>query len=595
VQPVEEPTLTTKGARSTIDSLAPIGMGATDTAGRVLASLGQAGPPPPQFSPSADVPNAGVLLALPALLSCGLLKNSTTHFQIPSGYYGLSSIFLLLSFLALARVKSIEGLRYCAPGEWGKVLGLDRAPEVRTMRTKLQILTQAGGVEKWSAVLCQEWMQSDPEATGVFYVDGHVRVYHGSQTALPRRYVSRQRLCLRGTTDYWVNALDAQPFFAVTKAVDPGLVNVLKEDIVPRLLHEAPALIDDDELDKNELLHRFTIVFDREGYSPSLFAHMKVLRIACLTYRKWPGSDWTVEEFTVESVTLSNGETVQMQLAERGVFLASGGIWVREIRRMTESGHQTAIISTDYMSERTRLAAAMFGRWSQENFFRYMKEHYGLEHLMTYSLESMSDTTKIVNPAHRELDSAVRRTGGLLGRRRATFAALLLQEPIEQKVVEKWEEKKATLLQEISQLEGELAEQKVKRKETPRHILISELPKEQQFQQLHPSSKHFIDTIKMITYRAETAMAQVVRDVLHRQDDARALLRAIYADEADIIPDNEEGILTIRLHHLANHSSAVAIRHLCNELNATETIFPETNLRLIYELGSNTNPWDQEV
>jgi hypothetical protein len=66
-------------------------------------------------------------------------------------------------------------------------------------------------------------MQDDPDSAGIFYVDGHVRVYHGAQTALPRHYVSRQRLCLRATTDYWVKALDGQPFFVVTKAVDPGL------------------------------------------------------------------------------------------------------------------------------------------------------------------------------------------------------------------------------------------------------------------------------------------------------------------------------------------------------------------------------------
>jgi hypothetical protein len=52
---------------------------------------------------------------------------------------------------------------------------------------------------------------------------------------------------------------------------------------------------------------------------------------------------------------------------------------------------------------------------------------------------------------------------------------------------------------------------------------------------------------------------------------------------------------TVRLHHLANRSSDVAVRHLCKELTATETVFPETNLRLIYELGSKHIPGDQEV
>lgn len=571
-----------------------MGMGATDSGGRTMSSLGVSGPVKPSFASTVDVANAGVLLALPALLSAGLLRGSKKHFQLPRGYYGMPSIFLLLAFLALARVKSIEGLRYCSPGEWGKVLGLDRVPEVRTLRKKLSILANEGEVTQWNVELCREWMHADPEAVGRLYIDGHMRVYHGSQTALPRRYVSRQRLCLRGTTDYWVNALDAQPFFVVTQAVDPGLVKVLENDIVPRIESDAPELVSEQELDDDPLLHRFTLVFDREGYSPVLLAAMKKKRIACLTYRRSPGPDWPLEEFKVEPVTLSNGETVEMFLAERGVFLTQGDLWVREIRRLTESGHQTPIVTTDYTTQQARLAAAMFGRWGQENFFRYMLEHYGLDHISTYALEEIPDTTRVVNPAHRALDALIRKKNSLLNRRRAKFAALALDEPIQPKAVEKWQTKKAEALDDIGRLECDISELKPQRKATPRHIPFGDLPENQQFKQLHSSSKHFIDTIKMIAYRAETAMTNVLRDVMRRHDDARSLLRALYSNEADLLPNAEAGTLTVRLHNLANRCSDDAIRHLCRELTATETVFPETSLRLVYQLGSGAKSLDRE-
>ena len=51
-----------------------------------------------------------------------------------------------------------------------------------------------------------------------------------------KRYVSRQRLCMRGTTDYWVNDIQGQPFFAVERPIDHGMLEVLRNDIVPRLL-----------------------------------------------------------------------------------------------------------------------------------------------------------------------------------------------------------------------------------------------------------------------------------------------------------------------------------------------------------------------
>ena len=44
-------------------------------------------------------------------------------------------------------------------------------------------------------------------------------------------------------------------------------------------------------------LSRFTIVFDREGYSPDFFAQMKPECIAVLTYHKFPGELWPEQEF----------------------------------------------------------------------------------------------------------------------------------------------------------------------------------------------------------------------------------------------------------------------------------------------------------
>ena len=219
----------------------------------------------PSFQLVSDVPCGGVLLALPALLACGLLNNINDHFKLPKGYYGLESIFLLLALMALARIKSIEHLRYCAPGEWGKLLGLDRIPEARTLREKVKYLSQNSQVETWGAELCNSWMQASQEFFTA-YVDGHVRVYNGSQTKLPRHYVTREKLCLRATVDYWVNAMDGQPFFYINKAVDPGLINVMEHEIVPRIEQEL-APIDPDKLIANPLVHKFTLIFDREGYT----------------------------------------------------------------------------------------------------------------------------------------------------------------------------------------------------------------------------------------------------------------------------------------------------------------------------------------
>ncbi len=562
-----------------------MGMAAADVEGRLAASVGELDAVAPDFSPALDVPNGGLLCALPALLAVGLLEGVERHLELPKGYYGLDSLLLLLGFMALARLKSIESLRYSAPGEWGKLLGLDRIPEVRTLRAKIQLLAQEDRPAQWNAALCERWMAAAPEQAGVLYIDGHVRVYNGSQTPLPRHYVARQRLCLRATTDYWVNAMDGQPFFVVNQAVDPGLIQVIEQEIVPRLEQRLPTQADAAQLEADALRHRFTLVFDREGYSPAFLRRLKTQRIACLTYHKFPGEDWSEAEFAPYPVRLASGESVTMELAERGTCL-SNGLWVRELRKLTERGHQTAILCTDYRSEAAPLAVAMFARWSQENFFKYAREHFSLDRLVDYRTEAISDPLRVVNPDYRHLDGQVRSATGKLTRRLAKFATMTLEEPIEPKHVEPFVRRKAALQEEIETLQHELDTLKAKRKETPHHVTVDELPEEARFRQLSTQSKHLVDTIKMIAYRAETAMAYSLREYLKRPDEARRLLRALYTTEADLLPDPDAGTLTVRLHHSANAATDQAIEKLCEELNATETVFPRTNLRLVLKLGS---------
>ena len=578
-----------KSARCEEDHAAPMGVGTTQVEARVAASKGELQAVAPQFEKALDVPNGGVLLALPALLAIGLLETTEQFFVEPKGYYGLDSLFLLLAMMALTRQQSIESMRYCAPGEWGNLLGLDRIPEVRTLRGKLHFLAQEGRPQDWSAELCRQWMEAAPEQAGTLYIDGHVRVYNGSATKLPRHYVARQKLCLRATTDYWVNAMDGQPFFFVNQAVDPGLIQVLEQEIVPRLEREIPQQPTAKALEEDPLLHRFTLVYDREGYSPALLKRMKERRIACISYHKYPGNDWPEDEFQRHTVKLIFGQAVEMRLAQRGTCL-SNRFWVREIRKLTERGHQTAILATDYRSDIPTIAGAMFARWSQENFFRYSRQHFGIDKLADYSLEEISDPISIVNPAWRELDSQVRSLNGKHSRQLANYAALNLDEPIEPEKVGPFVRRKAELREEIERMEGELQTLKERRKETKHHIDFSELPQDQQFKKLATASKHLIDTVKMTAYRAETAMANTLHSHKFRQDEARQLLASVYRTEADLLPDLEARTLTVRLHHLPTVRADTIVEKLCKELNATKTLFPRTNLRLIFKVGASQNP-----
>ena len=563
-----------------------MGMGCTRVAERVCAAVGLLSEAPSQFANAESVAQGGVLWALPALLANGLLRHAHTCFQLPKGFYSLIQVFLLLAYMALARIKTMEQLQYHPAGEWGKLLGLDRIPEVRTLREKVKALAQPKAVHEWGHTLSQEWMEEEPEAAGFLYVDGHVRVYHGAQTKLPRRYVARQRLCLRGMTDYWVNDQLGRPFFVVSSPFTAGLLDTLKREIVPRLLAEVPSQPSAEELAADPYLHRFTLVFDREGYSPEFFQTMRGLRVACQTYHKYPREDWSESEFAEYVVSLPHGEQVRMKLAERGTRLGEK-VWVREIRKLTETGHQVSILSTNFLADMVSVAAHMFARWSQENFLQYMMQNFAIDRLVDYQTGVADETAKVVNPAYRKLESEIKSKAAKLSRMLAQFGAIALPTELEARQVAAYEREKGRLKEEIDFFQADLAKQKAERKKTPKHVRLEDLPEKERFVPLSPTRKQFLDTIKMIAYRAETALAVMLWERVSRADETRALLREIFATEADLLPDEAAGTLTVRLHHLTNHASDEAARCLAEQLNATESVYPGTNQRLVYKLVSD--------
>ena len=482
------------------------------------------------------------------------------------------------------------GIQYDTPGELGKLMGLDRIPEVRCLRNKMAALSENEAPERWASVLSQEWMKQNLELAGTLYADGHVRLYHGRQTTLPRRYVARQRLCLRGTTDYWINDALGQPFFSVERPIDHGLLEVLRNEVVPRLLKEVPGQPTPEQLQADPYRSRFVIVFDREGYSPAFFREMwQQHRIACITYHKYPKEAWAESEFAETQVPLPAGEVLSLKLAERGSWIGDRrqGLWVREVRKLNPDGHQTSLVSTAYGQLGLEDAGRLFSRWSQENFFRYMMEHYAIDALNEYRTEVIPGTTRpVVNPAWRKLDGQSRTLKGRLTQRQARFAALTLHPQAEPSEIEKWERQKADLREQIEQLEHEWTGLKERMKSTPRHLAWDDLPEEQKFQRLAPSRKRLADTVKWVAYRAETALTMIVREKLAHPDEARALVRDLFRSDADLHPDEAAGVLTVRLHTLANPRSNRAIQHLLDQLNAAESTCPDTNLRLTYTLAA---------
>lgn len=606
-------TVTTKSERSRADAATSQAMGVACTRAdeRVAATMGLVECATSRFEAACDVPMAGLLAGLPALCANGLFIGIGRHMTLPKGFYSVLHILLTLGFMALARIRRPEGLRHIPPGEFGKVIGLDRVPEVRTLREKVSIMAQSGNPEAWMKELSRFWMECEPEEAGYLYIDGHVRVYNGEKADLPRRFVSREKLCLRGTTDYWINDALGRPFFVVSKAITSGLADCLLNDIVPELLISVPKQPTELELEQDPLLHRFVMIFDREGSSYELFSGLWKNRIGAISYRKNVKDVWPETEFTLQEVPVPGGGNTVMKLALRESKLSSGSksMPVIEVRRLTDTGHQTSIITSAQRLGNLVIAGRMFARWCQENFFAYMIQHYDLDGLVEYGVEEVPGTKLVVNPKWRDLDFTVKKT--LHEKRKLQIALGKLAEKDNKaeskidsetdstsdakvaiskasKAANKKEsllvQKKAELVESIQAVQKELEKLRAERRTTARKVTVGSLTKEEQPTQLPPLNKMLTDTIKMIAYRAETGLVATLRKYLNNEDEARALIRQLFVSAGDIEPCKKTNTLTIKIHRMTSPVQDKAIENLLEELTRMEFCHPETGAKLIYSL-----------
>ena len=562
----DEPTLSRPTQRAEQDQSSPVGVGVKRYGERFMARLGLLGEASPEFLSSEAVKGGGVLLALPALLDQGLVAvGESVYGQLSKGFFGLRSVLLTLTFMALLRIKTPEQLTSHAPGELGLLLGLDRAPEVKTLRRKLAELGERGLASTMAGELAQRWASAEPDALGYLYVDGHVRPYTGRKHALPKQHVQRRHQCMPGTKDFWVNDRKADPLLFVTAEATEGLLSTLET----RLLPEIRELVGAEA--------RPTLIFDREGWSPERFRKWyESEEWHVITYRKGEYAAWRESCFDeVEGIV--DGRKVSYKLADRLVAFLPGRR-IREVRRLCDDGHQTAIVTTDRETPAWEIAGRMFSRWRQENFFRYMRLEFDLDHLCTYAVEAADPERLVSHPEYTKLKRQLQNCEDKLGRR------ILKRARLDDRG--KGARKAERLDAEIARLESESQRLRAAVAALSEPVPIKEVLPKEEIVKLERERKVLTDLFKMIAYRAETALAEMLVPLFKRHDDeARKFLKSAFQLPADIVPDTKRQRLTVRVHGMSNPRSTRALTDLCAALNQRNVTYPGTRLTLRFEVA----------
>lgn len=476
--------------------------------------------------------------------------------------------------MALCRIKNAEQLKQYAPGELGKLLGLDRVPEVGTFRKKLQQIINQSKADTIHQSLFHSWVEKMPEH--FFYIDGHVRVYHGDKANLPKRFVSREKLCLNGTTEFWVNDQSGLPLMVITSELNSKLKEAI-EEIIPKILAEFPS---ESEASTEPV---FTLVIDRESYEPEWFKKLwEKHKIAIITYRKNVKDIWPENLFETYTVKVFESD-VTMRLCEMGTQLSK--CWFREVRKRSENGHQTAIITTHPGLSIQDIALKMFARWTQENFFKYLIENFDFDRMIEYGTEPVEQSLKIVNPEYRQLSYQIQKAKEKKQRLDAKVLGKLEGKEMETiDTAMKGIAKSSELIEQINQYKATIDTLTTKRASIASHITVGQMPEGKRYNKLKQEGKKIKNAILMLAYRAESALFNSLKEYYKYTDkEGRGLIKDIFTSEADIIPDYPNKTLTIKLHSLSRPRANDAVKKICQLLNETETIYPGTDLRLIYK------------
>jgi hypothetical protein len=373
------------------------------------------------------------------------------------------------------------------------------------------------------------------------------------------------------------------------------MTKVLREDIIPRLNREVSCQATAEELEADPLLHRYMPVFDRECYSVDFFCFPEEQRISFCTYRKNVKEYWPDEWFSDYETTNDNGEKEVISPAERSVVLHAPkekgmpekSITLREIRKRSSSGHQTAIITTNKKLRLVKIAILMFAGWCQENFFKYMLESFGINSITSYFKGVLPDTSMVPNPEYRLTEKRQKENSALLSKYKVKYAEMsLYDKELSEKKMEKHIQTKAALKQDIEVPEEKRKYYIAKKKRVDKKIIFADLNENQTLNTSVNERKFFLDTLKIIAYRAETALVNLIKKQMSNSEKARSLIRSFYQANANISVDNDKNILFVKIHRTAHWADDKMLEYLCEELNNTKTCFPSTKLTLFFDLVS---------
>ena len=487
-------------------------------------------------------------------------------FRLPrSERFGVRAATVTLFFLTLLGKGTVESAKHLRRAAFGAVVGSGRAPAVKTLRRKLAELVTQHRAAEFGTLLARRWVEAGIVATAYLYVDGHMKAYTGKHR-LQEVWNSQRRMPLPGVHTYHVADGQGRPLLFLTEPLSTNLAKAM-----PRIIEAIREVVDE---------RPFTVIFDRGGYDGKLFGWLADEHIGFITYQR--GNPNLPDDAFKRRECRFEGRRVRFWIAEDEATVGGGGPWRRIVVR-TADGHQTPIL-TNLGPEvsAARIACLMFARWRQENLFKYMGAHHGLDQLVSYGAEAVDADTRIPNPERKRLDRQIAARRKELAALKAELGDALLDEPkTGSRTAHGLKIAQRGAVRRLRALEDEIAGLVATRKPLPKQVTVTEAGAAREVMRLE--HKAIVDRIKISAYNAEEWLLDRLTRHYPNPNDVRDLLRSFAQLSGEIDTTDHGVVVTLDPPDTPIHRRA--LRRLVDDLNSIRATYPGTDLAVTYQVA----------
>ena len=260
--------------------------------------------------------------------------------------------------------------------------------------------------------------------------------------------------------------------------------------------------------------------------------------------------------------------------------MLKGALRLRQVTRLSEDGsHQTPIVTSRRDLPAIEVAWRMFERWRQENFFKYLREEYALDALVDYSAEAADPSREVPNPEWNAIDAQYRAKMTEFQALSATYGMeAMFNAEGRRPTMRGFKIANAEMGKRLEEMMCQLHDFQQRRSKVPRRVPVAQTVEDTPVK-LSVERKHLTNLLKMVAYQVESDLVRWVTPHYRRaRQEGRTLIQAALASAADL--EVTKMGLRVKLAAQSSPHRTRAITRLCGELNAMQSTFPGTKLRL---------------